>query len=219
MTIDALVLHSGGMDSSICLLLAALKFGRDRVISVGFRYHQRHSSELEAASSIAAHYGIRREVIDLPRLPGWERSSLINGALAIDAIQSIPNTFVPARNGLFLMMAAPFAQSAGAKVLYIGVIEREGAFSGYPDCHRSYIDAVQAVIRLDLSDPSFSVQTPLIQMSKAETLEVANSLGALEYLLDQTVSCYNGLPRMGCGTCPACHLRKQGIEEFRSRDL
>ena len=214
MTYDAIVLHSGGMDSSICLVLAAKQYGRNNVLSLGIRYHQRHESELKAADTIASHFGIRREVIDLPPLPGWHTSSLITPSLPIDASSGLPNTFVVGRNGLFLMMAAPLAKTCGAHALFIGVMEREGANSGYPDCHRAYIDSVQAVIRLDLQDPSFSVQTPLISMTKAETLEVANSLGVLEFLLTHSVTCYNGIPREGCRECPACRLRNQGIEEF-----
>ena len=112
------------------------------------------------------------------------------------------------------MMAAPMARGVGAHALYIGVMEREGANSGYPDCNRPYIDSVQAVIRLDLQDPSFSIQTPLIDMSKAETMALADSLGALDFLLQHTVTCYNGVPLIGCQECPSCRLRNEGIVEF-----
>ena len=98
MTADALVLHSGGMDSSICLLLAKQRFGADRVLSVGFRYGQRHASELIAAAAIADHFGVSRVVIDLPPLPGWEESSLLTHALPIQMRGALPNAFVPARN-------------------------------------------------------------------------------------------------------------------------
>lgn len=211
---SAVVLHSGGMDSSICLLLAAQQFGKENVVSLGFRYNQRHAAELSAADLIASHYGIRRQVIDLPPLPGWEESSLISHSLPIQSSSGIPNSFVLGRNGLFLMMAAPLAKAHGSSTLFIGVMENEGANSGYPDCNRHYIDSVQAVIRLDLQDPTFTVQTPLIHMSKAQTLEVAHSLGVLDFLLEHTISCYNGLPLQGCQTCPACRLRNEGLVEF-----
>lgn len=214
MTHDAVVLHSGGMDSSLCLLLAAKQYGADKVISLGFRYHQRHENELAAAALIANHYGIRRELIDIPVLPGWDSSSLISHSLPITSHTQCPNSFVLGRNGLFLMMASPLAHSVGAHCLFIGVMEREGANSGYPDCNRSYIDAVQTVIRHDLQTPSFSIQTPLISMTKAQTLELADSLGALDYLLQHTVTCYNGIPIVGCKTCPSCRLRNEGIAEF-----
>ena len=98
--------------------------------------------------------------------------------------------------------------------MYVGVMEREGAFSGYPDCHRAYIDAVEAVVRLDLRDPTFSIQTPLIELSKAQTLSLASARGALDFLLEHTVTCYEGLSGRGCGVCPACRLRRAGEEEF-----
>jgi 7-cyano-7-deazaguanine synthase len=217
MTAEALVLHSGGMDSSICLLIAKQRFGSENVLSVGFRYGQRHASELEAAEEIANHFGIRRAVLDLPMVPGWEGSSLLSHSVAIQMSDSLPNSFVPGRNGLFLMMAAPLARSLGAHHMYIGVMEQEGAFSGYPDCHRAYIDAVEGVVRLDLQDPMFSIQTPLVSCTKAQTLEIASSFGVLDYLLEHTVTCYNGLRGRGCGTCPACTLRQAGEEEYYQR--
>lgn len=217
MTADALVLHSGGMDSSICLLLAKQRFGPEKVLSVGFRYGQRHSPELEAAAEIADHFGIHRIVIDLPILPGWERSSLLSHSLPIQMLDGLPNSFVPGRNGLFLMLAAPLARSLNVHCMYIGVMETEGSFSGYPDCYRAYIDAVENVIRLDLQDPNFSIQTPLVFLTKAQTLEIAASFGALDYLLEHTVTCYNGVRGRGCGSCPACTLRRTGEEAFFQR--
>ena len=278
MSYETIVLHSGGMDSSLCLLLAVKEYGSKNVISLGFRYHQRHETELKAADMIAAHYGVRREVIDMPLVPGWESSSLISRSLPVPeepfaklatalcswrrghssdlsspivttmgfveigalpfagtshiAVASFakaseefsihdrtssagcPNSIVTGRNGLFLMMASPLAKSVGAEALCIGVMEREGANSGYPDCNRAYIDSVQTVIRLDLHNPSFSIQTPLIDMSKAETMELADSLGELEFLLQNTVTCYNGVPITGCRACPSCRLRNEGIVEF-----
>ncbi len=214
MSYSAIVLHSGGMDSSLCLLLAAQQYGKDSVLSLGFRYGQRHEGELSAAATIAAQYGIRREVIDIAPLPGWESSSLISHTLPIKASHGCPNSVVLGRNGLFLMMATPLAHTLGAHTLVIGVMEQEGENSGYPDCNRPYIDSVQKVIRLDLQDPSFSIMTPLIQMSKVETLELADSLQALEFLLEHTVTCYNGVSRSGCQTCPSCRLRNDGIRAF-----
>ena len=216
MTCRAVVLHSGGMDSSICLLLARNQYGAEGVLSLGFQYQQRHSAELEAAATIARHYGIQREVVTLPPIPGWEGSSLVNHALPVTSNGPLPNSFVPGRNGLFLMLAAVHAYALGARSLFIGVMELEGANSGYPDCTRAYIDSVQTVIRQDFQDPTFSVQTPLISMSKAQTLQLAHSLGALEFLLDHTITCYHGLPGHGCRVCPACRLRNKGLEIYQS---
>lgn len=210
----AIVLHSGGMDSSICLLLACKEFGKDHVVSLGFNYAQRHTSEINAARYIASHFGVKRVEIDLPKMPGWECSSLVNTTLSIKQEGAIPNSFVPARNGLFLLMAAPYAKAADAKTIYVGVMEQEGANSGYPDCSRQYIDLVQAVIRADLQDSAFRIETPLVHMSKAQTLEVAHSLGELEFLLEHTISCYEGISKEGCKICPACLLRNKGISDF-----
>jgi 7-cyano-7-deazaguanine synthase len=211
---SAVVLHSGGMDSSICLLLACRFFGNTKVVSLGFNYAQRHKSEVDAARFIASHLGVKRVEMDIPKILGWETSSLVNTSLPITQEGAMPNSFVPGRNGLFLMMAAPYAKSIGANCLHIGVMEQEGANSGYPDCSRQYIDLVQAVIRSDLQDEAFSVVTPLIHMSKAETLAVAASMGKLEFLLEHTISCYQGIPHSGCQTCPACILRSKGLKEF-----
>lgn len=216
----AIVLHSGGMDSSICLGLAARKFGPSQVISLGFRYKQRHEAELDAAATIANHLSVRRLVIDVPVIPGWESSSLLEHSLPIGisnnslSSMGIPNSFITSRNGLFLMMAAPLARVVGARHLYIGVMEREGANSGYPDCSRNYIDLVQSVIRADLQDPGITIETPLCTLSKAETLEIAHDVGILEYLLQHTISCYEGKPILGCTKCPACRLRNEGIATF-----
>lgn len=214
MTYDSIVLHSGGMDSSLCLYLAAKQYGEDRVLSLGFQYGQRHAPELTAAETIASHFGIRRVVISVPPLPGWETSSLLAHSIPIHIEGMCPNSIVRGRNGLFLMMAAPLAHTVGAHELVIGVMEREGSYSGYPDCSREYIDRVQAVVRLDLQDSSFSIQTPLIQMSKADTMRLADDCGVLDYLLEKTVTCYNGISAVGCQECPSCRLRNQGIIEF-----
>lgn len=217
MCASAIVLHSGGMDSSICLQLAINRFGKDSVISLGFDYHQRHSSELQAAAEIATLFGVRRTVLQMPVVCGWEESSLLSTTTSFQREgSSVPNSFVPSRNGLFLLMSAPLARRLGASHLYIGVMELEGENSGYPDCSRAYIDAVQTVIRLDNSDPSFSIETPLISMTKKETIALAHSLGILDLLLTTTVTCYAGLKGEGCRQCPACILRNKGLHEFFS---
>jgi 7-cyano-7-deazaguanine synthase len=211
---DAVVLHSGGMDSSICLGLAAKRFGASRVISLGFTYQQRHFSELQAASAIADHLSVRRLTIDVPILPGWENSSLVQSTIPIDTSQTIPNTFVASRNGLFLMMAAPLVRAVEARYMYIGIMEKEEANSGYPDCSRHYIDLVQSVIQADLQDKDVVVETPLCHLTKDQTLSIASDLGILDYLLEHTISCYEGLPLIGCKVCPACRLRNEGIITF-----
>jgi 7-cyano-7-deazaguanine synthase len=207
----AIVLHSGGMDSSICLALAAREYGPSHVLSLGFNYHQRHTVELQAAEKIAADLGIRRKVIQVEPLPGWESSSLVNRQIAVRHEGSIPNSFVLGRNGLFLMMTTPLIASLNARAVYAGVMEIEGH---YPDCSRKYIELVQSVMRIDLQNPEFVIQTPLISMTKMQTMELANSLNILDYLLEHTISCYEGIARLGCTKCPACRLRNNAIRQF-----
>jgi len=212
---DAIVLHSGGMDSSICLALSVEKFGASRVLSLGFSYQQRHRSELKAAETMADFFGVKREIIDIPVLSGWNDSSLLDHHRSITTgEQGIPNSFVPGRNSLFLLVSAVFARKIGVHRLYLGVMEREGAFSGYPDCRRSYVDLVQELVRLDIQDPHLLIETPLISMTKAETMEVAYSLGVLEFLLCHAISCYHGIDLLGCRSCPACQLRNEGIRQW-----
>jgi 7-cyano-7-deazaguanine synthase len=211
---SAVVLHSGGMDSSICLKLAVDRFGKERVISFGFDYNQRHRHELEAAQTIADFIGVRRLVMNLPHIFGWEDSSLVEKKLEISTLGKMPNSFVPGRNGLFAMLSAPLIKKVEASMLYMGVMELEGANSGYPDCSRAYIDLVESLIRIDIASPSFSIQTPLIGMTKEETMQVASDHGILPFLLEHSVTCYEGIAKEGCGKCPACRLREEGLRKY-----
>lgn len=113
-------------------------------------------------------------------------------------------------------LGAVQAHRLGAHSIDMGVIENEDANSGYRDCSRDYMNLMEQVLRIDLDDPSFEIRTPLIQMLKVETMQLAQDLGVLEYLLQEAVSCYEGLRDLGCRKCPACILRQRGIEEFSS---
>lgn len=211
---EAIVLHSGGMDSSICLALAIKRYGKDAVLSLGFSYGQRHNSELQAASHIADHFGVERYVMEIPFMEGWQKSSLLSNKIPIKDGPFYPNSFVPGRNGLFLMLASTIAYASGARKIYIGVMELEGAYSGYPDCSSEYLQAVQTVLQLDLQDTSLQIEAPLLQMTKKKTMETAFSLGILDFLLENTITCYEGIPKEGCQKCPACRLRNEGVFEF-----
>jgi 7-cyano-7-deazaguanine synthase len=125
-----------------------------------------------------------------------------------------PNTLVVGRNGLMARLGAIHAQSLGASCIYMGVIGVDGSFSGYRDCSRIYMDLVEQALRIDLDDSQFSIKTPLVAMTKAETMALGDSLGVLEFLLEHTVSCYEGLRKEGCSKCPACKLRAQGLREY-----
>jgi len=213
------VLHSGGMDSSLCLALAVEEFGVGGVFSLSFDYDQRHHHELESARTVAAHFAVHHEVLDISCLRAcWKESALVGKDLKIEATPgAIPNTFVVGRNGLFVHLAAIYGAQYGAHILSLGVMERPDANSGYPDTSRHYMDLVQEMCRLDLGLRNFEVRTPLINMTKLETLELAAAKNILPWLLENTISCYEGVPREGCRQCPSCRLRNEGIASFRAK--
>lgn len=209
------MVHSGGMDSSICLALAIEKHGKDNVLSMTFTYGQRHTEEIQQAQKICADWGVDNIVINLDCLQQITESSLIGKKLQIKHEQGkTPNTMVVGRNGLMARVASIHADFLGAGRIYMGVIELEEANSGYRDCSRKYMDIVQAALRLDFANPDFEIKTPLVYMNKKQTLDTAYQMGKLEYLLENTISCYEGKSGYGCGECPACELRNEGIQEF-----
>lgn len=215
LTKKAVVVHSGGMDSSLCLGLAVKEFGPDPVLSLSFNYNQRHGNEVQRAATIAQHFQVDHAVLNLDCLSQITDNALTNPAKAITHEKGqVPSTLVVGRNGLMARLAGIHAHSLGAACIYLGVMELEGANSGYRDCSRAYMDLIQSALRLDFADHKFEIRTPLVQMTKAQTMELGHSLGVLEYLLEETVTCYNGIPKIGCRTCPACKLRNEGLREF-----
>ncbi len=211
----AIVVHSGGMDSSLCLALAVKEFGSKEVLSLSFDYEQRHSGELERAADISVHFGVDHVELDLKCLSKITESALIGKDKAIEHKKGeAPNTLVVGRNGLMARLAGIHAHSLGAHCIYLGVMELEAANSGYRDCSRSYMDLIQSALRLDFADPKFEIRTPLVSMTKRDSMELGWKLGCLEYLLENTVTCYEGIPKEGCGKCPACKLRNEGIKIF-----
>jgi 7-cyano-7-deazaguanine synthase len=211
----ALVIHSGGMDSSLCLALACREFAKDEVLSVSFAYQQRHTPELMQAAKICRDWQVDHLQLPVDCLQAITSNALIDSSIPIEHLShQPPNTLVTGRNGLMAHIGGIHAQHLGAHCLYMGVMELEGANSGYRDCSRYYMDLQQQILRIDLDDPHFEIRTPLVRMTKKETLEVANRLGILSYLLEETITCYEGLRGYGCKQCPACLLRNQGIEEF-----
>jgi 7-cyano-7-deazaguanine synthase len=211
----ALVVHSGGMDSSLCLALAIKEFGADEVLSVSFSYNQRHSIELERAKEICSHFKVDHTEINLSCLSEITESALIGKKQKIEHKNgSAPNTLVVGRNGLMARVAGIHAHSLGANCIYLGVLELESANSGYRDCSRTYMDLVQSALRIDFNNPYFEIKTPLIHMTKRETMNFGLSLGVLNYLVETTISCYEGIEKEGCLKCPACKLRNEGLKIF-----
>jgi 7-cyano-7-deazaguanine synthase len=211
----AVVVHSGGMDSSLCLALAVKEFEAENVLSISFTYQQRHSQELERAKKICEYFKVDHTQLDLSCLSQITKSALIGNKEKIQHKQGeAPNTLVVGRNGLMARIAGIHAHSFRAQYLYLGVMELEAANSGYRDCSRSYIDLIEAALRMDFQDPHFEIRTPLIRMSKKESMALGYELGVLEYLLETTITCYEGFPKEGCLLCPACKLRNAGLKEF-----
>jgi 7-cyano-7-deazaguanine synthase len=212
---QAIVVHSGGMDSSLCLALAIKEFGADQVLAMSFRYGQRHSVELEQAAKICEHFAVDRVELEIGCLTQITTNALMNENAAIThTADAAPSTLVVGRNGLMARLAAIHADSLGAQYVYLGVIEVESANSGYRDCSRDYMDRLQDILRDDLNDSTFAIRTPVVKMTKAETMQLGHELGVLYYLLQATVTCYRGIPKQGCRTCPACELRNEGIVQF-----
>jgi 7-cyano-7-deazaguanine synthase len=212
---QALVVHSGGMDSSLCLALAIKEFGAQNVLSVSFTYNQRHAVELTRAREICEHFKVDHVEINLDCLSQITTSALIGNTQAIvHKTGEAPNTLVTGRNGLMARVASIHANSLGAHCIYMGVMELEAANSGYRDCSRAYMDIIQEALRLDFADASFEIRTPLVQMNKKETMELGLSLGVLPYLLEKTITCYEGIEKEGCLKCPACKLRNAGLKIF-----
>lgn len=212
---DTIVVHSGGMDSSLCLALAINQFGKENVLSLSFSYGQRHSNEIIQAAKICKAWGVDHVIIDINCLQQITENALTNKNIAIEhQLNSPPNTLVVGRNGLMARLAAIHANHLGAHSIYMGIIEVESANSGYRDCTRHYMNLMEEILRIDLEDSSFEIRTPLVFMTKRETMALGDALGVLDYLLKETITCYEGIGGRGCGKCPACLLRNQGIDDF-----
>jgi 7-cyano-7-deazaguanine synthase len=217
MTTRAVVLLSGGQDSTTCLYWARPRF--DAVHAVSIDYGQRHRTELVAAAEIARMAGVTHEVLSLHALSALGGNALVNNALPVDGsggLGGLPSTFVPMRNVLFLTLAAARAVLLGGRpaVVVCGACETD--FSGYPDCRRATMDAAERALSLAVDAP-VRIDTPLMALDKAETVRLARSLPGCWEALALSVTCYQGL-RPGCGACPACELRARGFAEAGEAD-
>jgi len=213
--IKAVVIHSGGMDSSICLALARREFGKEHVLSLSFAYHQRHAVELVQAAKICREWDVEHKILQIDILKETTVNALLDHHIGIEArSDQAPNTLVLGRNGLMARLGTIYAHGLNCNIIYMGIIGVEGSNSGYRDCSREYIDLKQKILRMDLNDPLFQIRTPLIDMTKKETMQLAYQLGVLPFLLQETITCYEGLPKQGCQVCPACHLRNEGLRQF-----
>jgi 7-cyano-7-deazaguanine synthase len=210
----AIVVLSGGMDSSLCLILACKEFGAQNVLALSFDYSQRHGLELSQAKKIASHFKVDHVVLEIKALAQITESALLNQEKIIHNHGEAPNTMVIGRNGLMARLAGIHAHSLGANCIYMGVMELESANSGYRDCSREYMDLIEKALRMDFASSSFEIRTPLMSMNKEETMELSHSLGVIDFLLENTVTCYEGIIHEGCMKCPACKLRNAGVRTF-----
>ncbi len=207
----ALVVFSGGQDSTTCLFWALKNFAE--VETVTFDYQQRHSQEIEVAKRIAQDLGVENTVIDLSLLNQLTANALTRSTIAIQEGEngSLPSTFVDGRNHLFLSFAAIIAKTKGIKNIITGVCETD--FSGYPDCRDVFVKSLNVTLNLAM-DYNFVIHTPLMWIDKKATWALAADLGAFEYIREKTLTCYNGVIGAGCGECPACKLRNQGLQKY-----
>ena len=178
---------------------------------VTFNYGQRHDTEIEVAKQIAQDQGMKHHVLDMSLLSQLTPNALTQHDMEITNNEDgIPNTFVPARNLLFLSFAGALAYQIGAKHIITGV---ETDFSGYPDCRDSFIKSMNVTLSLAM-DKDFVIHTPLMWLNKAETWKLSDELEVLDYIRTKTLTCYNGIIGDGCGECPACHLRQRGLNQY-----
>jgi 7-cyano-7-deazaguanine synthase len=227
---SALVLFSGGQDSTTCLAWALDNF--ERVETLGFDYRQRHDIELtvrptlrEKIVQIHPHWANRLgpdHMLDLSLISSLSETAMTSEIEIVTQKNGLPNTFVPGRNLLFLTVAATLAYRRGLNVLVGGMCETD--FSGYPDCRDDTIKALQVAINLGM-DSRFELATPLMWLDKSQTWQLAQDLGGsalLDLIRNETHTCYLGDRGIrhewgyGCETCPACVLRAKGYAKFKA---
>ena len=211
----ALVVFSGGQDSTTCLFWAKRNF--KKVYALSFLYGQKHQKEVELAREIARKAEVEFEVMDVSFIGTLGHKSLTDTAMVMDQekpADSYPNTFVPGRNMVFLTFAAILARSKGIFNLVTGVSEAD--FSGYPDCRDTFVRSLNVTLNLAM-DERFVIHTPLMDRDKSEVWELADELGVFDLVRTQTLTCYNGIMAEGCGHCPACKLRREGLEKYLKR--
>lgn len=214
----AIIVLSGGLDSTTCMGIAKDK-GYE-LYAITFHYGQRHNREVEQAKQVAHFYNVKdHRIVNLTFLKDIGGSALTDNDIAVPKSgeeEGIPSTYVPARNLIFLSLATAYAEVVGAEAIYTGVSAVD--YSGYPDCRPEFIESMSKTIQLatkaGTTDASIRIETPLIRLSKSETIRTGIELG-VPYEL--TTSCYLG-DEVACGECDSCRLRLKGFKEAGVRD-
>lgn len=212
---SAVVLFSGGQDSTTCLYWAKREF--KKVYALCFKYGQKHQLEVDVARAIAEKADVEFRLIDASFISSLGSSSLTNNFIEMDEEKpsdSFPNTFVPGRNLFFISIAAVFAREKGVRNLVTGVSQTD--FSGYPDCRDSFIKSLNVTLNLAMEE-QFLIHTPLMWIDKTDTWALADELEVFDVIRNETLTCYNGILADGCGHCPACKLRNKGLQEYLNR--
>ncbi|TLS37293.1 7-cyano-7-deazaguanine synthase QueC [Pseudalkalibacillus caeni] len=213
----AVIVLSGGLDSTTCMGIA--KERGYELLPITFHYGQRHNREVEQAKKVAEFYNVKdHRIVDINFLNQIGGSALTDSEIDVpgEEEEGIPNTYVPARNMIFLSLASAYAEVVGAEAIYIGVSALD--YSGYPDCRPEFIDSMDRTINLatkaGTTGGHLKIETPLIHLTKAQTIEEGLRL-SVPYEL--TTSCYNG-GEEACGECDSCRLRLKGFRELGEED-
>lgn len=215
----ALVVFSGGQDSTTCLGWAKSRF--DYVESITFDYGQKHRVEIAQAAKIAKALHVKNTLLSLDAFSQLNDSALIDSSLDISSSHrthtNLPSSFVPNRNAIFFTLAHAFAQKQGIEHIIIGVNQTD--YSGYPDCREPFVKALELALNLG-SEANITFHFPLMHLTKAETFKMSEEESVLELVINESHTCYNGDHThkhtwgYGCGECPACLLRKIGWEAY-----
>ncbi|MBQ1816715.1 MAG: 7-cyano-7-deazaguanine synthase QueC [Bacteroidaceae bacterium] len=208
----ALVIFSGGQDSTTCLYWAK-KYYKE-VWALTFIYGQKHIVEVEHAQKIALSAGVHWDKMDVSFIGQLSSNALTDTSVVMDKdkpAEKLPNTFVPGRNMFFISIAAVYARERGIQNIVTGVSQTD--FSGYPDCRDTFVKSLNVTLNMAM-DEQFVLHTPLMWLDKCETWALADELGVMDIVRKDTVTCYNGVPGDGCGDCPACKLRRRGLEKY-----
>ncbi|VFP88679.1 7-cyano-7-deazaguanine synthase QueC [Candidatus Erwinia haradaeae] len=211
----AVVVFSGGQDSTVCLIQALREY--QLIYCLTFYYGQRHNQEINIARNIALELGVQsHKFMDISVFYQLSSSSLISDyssdvEVGMHRNGSIPSTFVPGRNILFLTLASMYAYQLRTSVVIMGVCETD--FLGYPDCRNTFILAMNHAISLGMQ-ADIIFKTPLMWFTKAEIWALADLLGVLDFVIHETITCYNGIKSYGCRQCDSCYLRNSGLKEY-----
>ncbi len=221
---EAVVLFSGGQDSTTCLFWAMKNF--KKVYAISFAYGQKHTEETDTAKKICEELNINYKMVDLSFMKELVHSNLFEGEGDLnekhELNNDVPSSYVPYRNMIFLTLASAWASTLGVKHVVTGVCETDS--SGYADCRDVFVKSLQTSLNLatDFTDRNIVLHSPLMWLTKSETFKIADELDCLDFVVKKTLTCYNAGTEMndygrGCNECPACKLRREGYREFMEK--